>query len=186
MVDYYLKKTVLWAPYGEYSRQEKNKMKKFILISITFMNALVVLGSQADQNSVVIDPNYIIISNPEAVKNFLDTERIKYDEIWIPIEFDVSKLKIVLKEYLEKNSKGKTKTSTDNDYILGKLDKYKVEYSGYIKNSKKFIIFNMIGFESNLNGKEFTMILDGGCDVVRVIFDTENNNVISIECNGQA
>jgi hypothetical protein len=48
-------------------------MKKFILIGIIFMNASVVLGSQADQNGVVIDPNYLIIRNPEAVKNFLDT-----------------------------------------------------------------------------------------------------------------
>jgi hypothetical protein len=150
------------------------------------MNASVVLGSQADQNSVVSDQNNIIIKNPEAVKNFLRYAEIKYDKIWIPIEFDVSKLKIVLKGYLKKNAKAKTRTSTDNDYILGKLDKYTVEYSGYIKNGKKFIIFNMIGFKSDSNGKEFTLIKDGGCDIVRGIFDTKNNNVISIECNGRA
>ena len=33
-------------------------------------------------------------------------------------------------------------------------------------------------------GKTFTIIMDGGCMVVRVIFDAENKSIVSVECNG--
>ncbi|MBN1507273.1 MAG: hypothetical protein JW955_10530 [Sedimentisphaerales bacterium] len=36
------------------------------------------------------------------------------------------------------------------------------------------------------SGNDFTLIFDGGCGVVRVIFDAQTETVVSIDCNGEA
>ncbi|HAL44514.1 MAG: hypothetical protein A2Y12_16785 [Planctomycetes bacterium GWF2_42_9] len=155
-------------------------MEKSCIIGVVlFAMATTVLG-QTDANNIS-DHNNILIKNPESVKTYLKGEDVQYDKLWIPAEIDVSKYKILFKEYLQKNAD--VNTSTDNKYILENFDKYKLQYSGFVKNSKKYLIFNMISLAIDINDKEFAFVFDGGCGVVRVVIDVENNQIVRIECN---
>lgn len=139
-------------------------------------------------------PYTTIIRDPNATRFFLSFEGIEFDEIWIPEESNLQGLTGTLRSYLSNKIAG-TYSWINNEYILANLSRYDREYSGFIHNDSKFIICNMIMFGGLEGGafipgkdteQEFTIIFDGGCGVVRVIFDAETGTVVSIRCNGQA
>ncbi len=109
-----------------------------------------------------------------------------FDQIWIPHDTDIMEFKKYLQTFIENKGDIKTETWFDRNYVLNNLQHYNTEYSGFIKNGKKYIICNMIlhPFTVKPPEKGFTIILDGGCDIVRVLYDFENKTVIKIDCNG--
>jgi len=131
----------------------------------------------------------VIIESPKATKHFLEFEGIVYDEIWIPNQDDICELRSSLRKYLGEAPQVTTETWVNRDFLLSNISKYKMEYSGFIRKGVRYIICNMIlysGGEKGAAKEQFTIILDGGCGVVRVIFKASDKSVVRIDCNGVA
>jgi hypothetical protein len=78
-------------------------------------------------------------------------------------------------------------TKISCDEIIENISKYIIEYAGIIKEGKKVIYINMIRDDINFSdGKSFTLIMDGGCSVVSIIYNPFKNELMSLFCNGVA
>jgi hypothetical protein len=154
------------------------------------------LGTITDCDPIDYDGPYsVIITDLEATREFLMFEGIDFGQVLIPEEADLEGLDSILKAYLDPDMPVQVNTWIDNEYILDNFHLYEKEYSGFILNDSKYIICQMIfwsGFQGSCfiaeydPGSKFTIIFDGGCGVVRVIFDANSKAVISISCNGMA
>jgi hypothetical protein len=72
-------------------------------------------------------------------------------------------------------------------YIIENISKYNIEYAGIIKGGKKLIYIHMIRSDINYSdGKSFTIIMDGGCSAVTIMYNPFTNEVLSLFCNGVA
>ena len=154
------------------------------------------LGTIIDCDPIAHDGPYsVIVNDPEATRRFLKFEGIRFNHVWIPEETDLEGLEAIIETYLDRDIPIDTDTWIDSEYVLSNLRRYNREYSGFIRGGAKYIICSMIlssgsqGFFSVAEherpaGKTFTIIMDGGCSVVRVIFDANSKSVVSIECNG--
>jgi hypothetical protein len=152
------------------------------------------LGTITDCDPIDYDGPYsVIITDPEATREFLMFEGIDFDHVWIPEEADLEGLDSILKAYLDPDMPFQVNTWTDKEYVFDNFLLYDKEYSGFILNDSKYVICQMIcrsGLQGSFAVAEyepgiiFTIICDGGCGVVRVIFDAKSKAVISISCNG--
>ena len=142
-------------------------------------------------------PNKMIITEPQAVREFLRFEGMECDDVWIPEKQDLNGLDSALKIYLRENVALRTHTWIDREYVLSNLRLYNREYSGFTLDGTRYILCSMHCFGGNnmyvaeappreLYGKQFTIIFDGGSSVVRVIFDFQSKTVVRIDCNGEA
>jgi hypothetical protein len=163
-------------------------MQRYLLVVIFLIANISNAFGQKDAN-IPSDHNNILITNVESVKMFLNGERVKYDEIWIPAEIDISKYKAALKEYLRQNADANAPRDSNlvnSKFILEHFNEYSVRYSGFIKEGKKSLIFQMIGHDSDENSNNFSHIFDGGYWVVIVVIEVENKKIIKIRCHGEA
>ncbi|UCG58094.1 MAG: hypothetical protein JSU70_01040, partial [Phycisphaerales bacterium] len=140
-------------------------------------------------------PYSVIVRDPNATRDFLRFAGIQFNQVWIPEETDIEGLDSVLWTYLDSDSTY-AHTFIDRDHILANLPRYDREYSGFILDDSKYIICSMIAWSGIQGGcyvakyeeppgTIFTLIADGGCGVVTVIFDAESKTVVGIECNGE-
>ncbi len=138
-------------------------------------------------------PYSVIITDPEATQGFLMFNGINFDEVWIPEETDIEDISSVLKEHLESDEPDVDSWACE--YILENISLYDREYSGFVLDDSKYIICQMVFFtifwdpcnpEDEELPDSFSIIFDGGCAVVTVVFDVENKTVVSIVCNGEA
>lgn len=156
------------------------KQLTIIILSLTFINLSACIPPK---------PYNIIIESPKATKYFLEFEGIEYDEIWIPSQDDICRLRSSLKKYLDEIPKVTTGTWVDREFLLSNISKYKMEYSGFVRRRVRYIVCNMILFDGGVRGsgkEQFTIILDGGCGIVRVIFKASDKSIVRIDCNGDA
>jgi len=143
-------------------------------------------------------PYSVIVTNRQKVRQFLSWEGIHYDEAWIPQTADLDGLEASLRSYLS-GQMGKTSMTgppMDSGFVLANLRRYNREYSGFYRGGSRYIFCNMFLFwgigtsyvseYGGPSGGEFTIIYDGGCGVVRVIFDAQTKTVVNIDCNGEA
>lgn len=138
-------------------------------------------------------PYSVIIANPQKVRQFLSFEGIHYDEAWIPEQTDLNGLDGSLRSFLTGEASAQV---YGREYVLSNLRRYCREYSGFEHRGSRYIICNMFLFwgmgtsyvsdYGGPSGGEFTIIYDGGCGVVRVIFDVRTRTIVSIDCNGEA
>jgi hypothetical protein len=154
------------------------------------------LGTITNCDPVAHDGPYsVIITDPKATQRFLEFEGIKSDQVWVPKETDLEGLETTIEKYLDRDTPFHSDTWIDSEYVLANLRRYNREYSGFVRGGTKYIICNMIlsagsggsfyvARSKQPRGKTFTIIMDGGCMVVRVIFDAENKSIVSVECNG--
>lgn len=141
-------------------------------------------------------PYTVVVTSAEATAQFLNYEGIDFDQVWIPETVDFDGLKSALAARLDGEGPMPARWWVDREHILAYLNQYSREYSGFIRDNRKYIICNMIllsGAQGSFfvpgrgeTGTEFTIIMDGGCGIVRVIFDAETKQIIAIECNGMA
>jgi hypothetical protein len=140
-------------------------------------------------------PYSVIITDQEATRQFLVFEGIDFDQVWIPEQTDLEDLESILRTYLDSDSPIQAQTWIDHEYILANLPRYDREYSGFILDDSKYIICNMVFLSvfkescyiaeyEDPPGSRFTIIFDGGCGAVRVIFDAESKAIVSMDCNG--
>jgi hypothetical protein len=133
-------------------------------------------------------PYTIIVTDPQEVWAFVGDDEM--DEVWIPDVNDLTGLDGVLRTYLDSDTPGRPDESIDREYILFNLPLYNREYSGFTKKGRKYIICQMHTFYDDEPfgppDNMFSMILDGGCGVVRIVFDAVTGAVVSIACNGVA
>ncbi|MHC4604941.1 MAG: ankyrin repeat domain-containing protein [Planctomycetota bacterium] len=140
-------------------------------------------------------PYSVIITEQKAVKEFLRSCGIEFDDVWIPEEKDVKGLESVFESYLDKNRVLDVTTYFDREYVLSRFRRYNREYSGFVRDGAKYIVCSMhcFGGEYNMfvaevfskepNGNKFTIIADGGSGVVRVIYDFPGKTVIHVDAN---
>jgi ankyrin repeat protein len=127
-----------------------------------------------------ISPYSVIITNPKEIRSFLRSEKIDFDQIWIPEKADIKGLKFALKFCLENKTPVTTKTLFDREYMLANFQDYNRNYKGFFKNGTKYIICDMsiiFDFEEPLVPQFFE-----GCEIVLVVFEAESKKVIQIDC----
>jgi hypothetical protein len=155
------------------------------------------LGTITGCDPVAHDGPYsVIITDPEATQRFLKFQAIEFGQVWAPEKADLEGLETALEKYLDRDVPISTQGWIDHEYIAANLRRYNREYSGFIRAGAKLIICSM-NLSSGSRGsffvaeheqpprKTFTIIMDGGCTVVQVIFDAKTKTVVSIECNGE-
>jgi hypothetical protein len=115
--------------------------------------------------------------------------------VWIPEPNDLEGLDEVLRTYLERNERIDGQAWDARDYVLGDFRCYDREFGGFVRDGSRYVICNMIDLggmqgsayaEEYGSGSRFSIIMDGGWAIVRVIFDLETRTVIHVECNGWA
>jgi hypothetical protein len=134
-------------------------------------------------------PYTTIISDPEATRRFLKWESMTFDDIWIPADVDLQGLDETLREYLRHGTPIPARTRMDREYVLTCFRRYNREYSGFTRHGTKYIVCLMHLYNDRHPEpprKEFTVIFDGGCGIVRVIYDARTKAVVSVKCNGVA
>jgi hypothetical protein len=145
-------------------------------------------------------PYSVIVTNCQKVRQFLSWQGIRYDEAWIPETADLNDLDASLQSYLTEKMQAQTETLTgpsiSHAYLLANMRRYNREYSGFYRGGSRYIFCNMFLFwgigtscvseHAGPSGGDFTIIYDGGCSVVRAIFDAQTKVIVSIECNGEA
>jgi ankyrin repeat protein len=146
-------------------------------------------GRVAGSSPLGAGPYRVIITDPQEVRRFLHFETTRdIDDVWIPQESDLAGLEESLKAYLEEDVPRRTQTWFDRAYVLASLRRYDREYSGFVRNGTKYIICQMHrGLDLPIDRtprNSFTPICDGGCSVVRVVFDAQSRSVVGIDCNG--
>ena len=130
-------------------------------------------------------PYSVIITNLKHIRQFLKSEMIDFDQIWIPEKSDIDGLTPALRERLEKETIVVTDIWFDRAYVLANLDKYNREYTGFFKDGSAYVICNMsLRIAGNPRDNLFTSVYDGGSSFLRVIFDPKRKEVIQINCNG--
>jgi hypothetical protein len=133
-------------------------------------------------------PYAAIITSPEATRQFLKYQGVPYDDIWTPVTKDLDGLDTSLNASLDSDTPIKARTWMDREYVLAHFLQYNREYSGYIKDGVRYVICQMHGFDDGMRATQtpqtFAVIADGGCDIVRIVFNAETKGVVSIDCNG--
>lgn len=150
---------------------------------------LLMMGCTSQDPQNKLPRNYtVIITNPESTKTFLEFEGIAYDTIWIPNKKQIEDLHNSLVNYLNVTHDIPAKTWVSREYIINHLSDYCLEYSGFIYNDTQYIICNMLFFKPSelIGNNQFTTVFDGGCGIVRVIFEAQSKKIVSIDCNGEA
>ena len=146
------------------------------------------VGTMTDCDPIDYNGPYsVIISDPKATQEFLIFDRVEFDQVWIPEEADLEGLDSTLEALLESDKPIQENIWLDREYILDNFSLYDREYSGFILDDSKYIICQMIlwGIERDEEPPDrFSFICDGGCGVVRVIFDAKSKAVIGIGCHG--
>ena len=159
--------------------------KTLIITSSTILFILFGCKNNNGSGSVWISGQTEIIKNEQSVKEFLNFEGIAFDDVWIPEKSDLVGIDKVLEDYL----KNKIELVEDDwqctqyEEIKENIGKYNKQYSGFNVDHKKLLICNMYLYGSSPTDKKFVIILDGGCSVVRFIYDIEKKKVIRLEYN---
>jgi len=155
------------------------------------------LGTITGCDPVAHDGPYsVIVTDPQETQRFLKYEGIRFDQVWVPKETDLEGLETIIEKYLDRDTPIHAQTWMDSEYVLANLQRYNREYSGFIRDGAKYIICSMIlssgsggsfyvAESKQPQGKTFTIIMDGGCMVVRVIFDAKSKTIVSMDCNGE-
>jgi len=166
------------------SMKEPARMNRILGLQISLMLTISISCAPLGTRT----PYTTIITNPEETRRFLKFEGIGFDDIWIPRAKDIDGLNAALKTYLDSDTPIRTRTWMDREYVLRNIARYNREYSGFTKDGAKYIICQMLRDYIPITQppKEFTIIMDGGCGIVRVIFDVETKTIVSIDCNGMA
>ncbi|MDI6447531.1 ankyrin repeat domain-containing protein [Anaerobaca lacustris] len=134
-------------------------------------------------------PYSVIITEAQGLRQFLWFEGIDFEDVWVPTPADLNGLDAALRSFLQANRNIRARTYFHREYVLAHLRRYNREYSGFIKDGTRRIICQMhlMGdFSREASDSGFTIIFDGCCAVVRVVFDAMTGTVIEIDCNGGA
>jgi len=149
------------------------------------------MNSPAPRDAIILSedeskPYSIIITNLKNIRQFLKSEMIDFDQIWIPDKGDLEDLIPALKTCLEDKTPVPTKPWFESGYVLKHLDGYDREYAGFLKDGATYIICNLsLGTNWDPKRNVFTSVFDGGCNFVRVVFEQNTKKVILINCNGR-
>jgi len=154
-----------------------------------FADVVALLGGDANDPALVGNGPYTIIVTDEGnVRGFLHWEMVRFEGIWIPTEADLEGLQQNLKTHLTELASASERW-IERDLIRVYLRVYDRRYSGFTQDNRKYIVCCMDLFdfsEDELPGNSFSIISDGGCGIVIIVFDAETGAVVSIACHGCA
>ena len=146
--------------------------------------------SPAPQNMIILSaggtvPYSVIVTRLRVIRGFLRSQGINFDQIWIPEKEDLEGLDVILKRALDEDSVIQTQTWFSRRQISDHLDQYNREYAGFINDGVKYVICNMDIMEGRAQppDNDFTEVWDGGCSVVKVVFQLDTKTVVRIDCN---
>ncbi|MGE5295865.1 MAG: ankyrin repeat domain-containing protein, partial [Solirubrobacterales bacterium] len=156
-----------------------------------FKDIVDLLGEIGGSSPLGSGPYRTIITNQQAVRRFMRYEETgPIDAVWTPQESDLADFELALSEYLNSDVPVRIRTWFDRVYILARLRRYSREYAGFAKDGDRYVICNLYLWHDARSGgsprNDFTQICDGGCSVVRVVFDVRRKIIVSIDCNGMA
>jgi ankyrin repeat protein len=156
-----------------------------------FADTVVALGGDPNAPGLgETGPHGVIITEAQGLRQFLWFEGMDFEDVWIPTPADLKGLDVALGTFLEGNRVIRTRTHFEREYVLAHLRRYDREYGGFVKDGRRCIVCQMHLMGGNMvrsrRKKGFSMICDGGCGVVRIVFDAATKAVIEIDCNGEA
>jgi ankyrin repeat protein len=170
------------------SKTKKGNTPLDYAIDAGFSGIVKLLGGDTDIVNFINNGTYtVIISEPSEVKRFLNLYGYGFNSIWIPQNKDIERLVSSFQNHLLVNKIIITKTEVDRVFVIANFNKYNREYSGFIRQGKKYIICNMVlnrGNTKKPDNKHFSFVLDGGSAYIRVIFDAQYKQVIQVDGNG--
>jgi len=147
-------------------------------------------GDPNDPGLTETGPYTVIITEAQGLRRFLWFQGMDFADVWIPTSTDIEGLNDVLRTFLRENAAIKARIYFHREYVLAHLRQYSREYSGFVKDGTRRIICQMHLRDGNMvlrrRAHQFTQISDGGCAVVKVVFDAETKTVLEITCNGEA
>lgn len=154
-----------------------------------FADVVTLLGGDADDPALADNGAYTIIVTDQAnTRRFLRWEGVLFEETWIPTTADIEGLAQTLNQYLRDLADSGAETSIRPDYIRVYSRLYSRQYSGFTRDDRPYIICCMVlfgGFDDE-PPDSFSLICDGGCSIVVVVFDAETGAVVHVSCHGMA
>jgi ankyrin repeat protein len=147
-------------------------------------------GNPNDPGLVEAGPYRIIIARPRELRGFLWFEGLDFEDVWIPGQADIKEFDVALRACLESSRLPEARSMVSREFVLANLRRYHREYAGFVKDGVKQVVCQMVlpsdFTEAPPEENWFTIIMDGGCGIVRVVFDTETKTIAAIACNGGA
>lgn len=131
----------------------------------------------------------VIITGGQGLRRLLWFEGIDFEDVWVPSPADLEGLDAAVRSFLQANRRIQTETYFHREDVLAHLRRYNREYSGFVDNGVRRIICQMHlagDFSAGPSNDRFTIIFDGCCAVVRIVFDAATKTVIEVDCNGGA
>lgn len=156
-----------------------------------FADTVAALGGDPNDPALAdAGPYTVIITKTQGLREFLWFQGMDFEDVWVPTETDIEGLDAALRAFLQENRDIRARTHFHRESVLADLRRYNREYSGFVKDGTRYIACQMVSltgdFSREPSDDQFSMICDGGCGVVKIVFDAETKTVIEIDCNGGA
>jgi len=137
-----------------------------------------------EQIIAVCKPYSIIVSDTKSIQEYLRSNGIDFDDMWIPEQSDIEVIDPVLRSHLSKNIVVGAKEHFDPKLVLRNLHLYNREYSGITRDGARYIICQMIihDLPEDRPDNAFIMIHGSANGVVRFVFDVQNKTIVKIDC----
>jgi hypothetical protein len=129
-----------------------------------------------------------IIMDTKSIAKFLTWNSVSYDSVWIPQKSDLAIIDSALQIFLTDSIKN-SYDSISYRKISFVIEKYNKEISGFYSGTEKCIIVQMVlwGHDESKTGLDnFSIICDGGFDVVYFVYSTISQKILFMGWNGNA
>jgi hypothetical protein len=129
-----------------------------------------------------------IITDTKSIAKYLKWNSVSFDSVWIPHNSDLANIDSALQLFLSDSIKHSYDSiSYRKISFIG--EKYDKEFSGFHSGTEKCIIVQMIlsgPDESKTGSDSFSIICDGGFDVVYFVYSTISRKVFFMGWNPNA
>jgi hypothetical protein len=154
----------------------------------------------APRAAVEVKPgSVLIIENRAAISRFLDGERLRFDDVWIPPASAVTFLDAAVPRFLDSHPPGphndpelELQNAREFSTLREHLGSYVRECAGILVAGRRQIVCQFVLMAGAIptgvasEDRSFTNISDGGCGVFRVLADVDRREILSLGCNGVA
>jgi hypothetical protein len=157
-----------------------NKIRTILCFVIAIM-IFTILSCAISKNEYLrkLNKTNEIIADKKNISEYLKYEGITHDSVWVLEKEQMDSISTFIVQSIETNN-------NYIEFIKQNIRYYKKEYAGFYLENTKYVIVNMVLTNESNVSNQFTIIMDGGCSIVRLIINLKDKTIIKIECNGEA